>query len=294
MTQTSQASPLSGGESLPIARETADLRATITGWRAEGLRVGLVPTMGALHDGHLSLVRLALQKTDRVVASIFVNPTQFGPDEDFAAYPREEASDAAKLAAAGASLLYTPTVETMYPHGFSTMVTVEGVSRGLCGDRRPGHFQGVATVVTKLLMRCLPDVAVFGEKDYQQLQVLKRLARDLDIPVEILGAPVVREDDGLAMSSRNAYLTTEQRAIAPALNRTLRRVAADILGGAEVSDCLEWGIGELLKDGFSSVDYLELRDSKTLAPLDEAPDGDARLFIAAMLGKVRLIDNIGL
>jgi pantoate--beta-alanine ligase len=149
-------------------------------------------------------------------------------------------------------------------------------------------------VVTKLLMRCLPDVAVFGEKDYQQLQVLKRLARDLDIPVEILGAPVVREADGLAMSSRNAYLSAEQRAIAPALNRTLRRVGADILGGAEVSDCLEWGIGELLKDGFSSVDYLELRDSTTLAPLEDAPEGDARLFIAAMLGKVRLIDNIGL
>ncbi|MCF8483267.1 MAG: pantoate--beta-alanine ligase [Rhodospirillum sp.] len=279
---------------LPIARETGELRAAITAWRAEGLRVGLVPTMGALHDGHLSLVRLALEKADRVVASVFVNPTQFGPTEDFAAYPREESSDATKLARAGANLLYTPAVETMYPEGFSTTVTVDGVSRGLCGDRRPGHFQGVATVVTKLLMRCLPDVAVFGEKDYQQLQVLKRLALDLDIPVEVLGAPIVRETDGLAMSSRNAYLSPEERDVAPTLNRTLRRVAADILGGADVSDCLEWGMGELLKGGFSSVDYLELRDATTLTPLDEAPEGEARLLVAAKLGKTRLIDNIAL
>jgi pantoate--beta-alanine ligase len=277
---------------LPVARALDELRATVSAWRAEGLRVGLVPTMGALHEGHMSLVRLALTKADRVVTTIFVNPTQFGPEEDFEAYPREEAADAAKLAEAGAHLLYTPDVASMYPADFSTTVTVDGVSRGLCGDRRPGHFQGVATVVTKLFMRVLPDVAVFGEKDYQQLLVLKRLARDLDMPVTVIGAPIIREADGLAMSSRNAYLTAEERLQAPALNRTLRRVAADILGGADVADCLAWGAGEIERAGFSKVDYLELRDAKTLEPLSEAPEGPARLIAAAFLGKARLLDNI--
>ncbi|MBK1666191.1 pantoate--beta-alanine ligase [Rhodospirillum rubrum] len=284
---------LEGVRALPIARSVSDLRAIVDGWKAEGLRVGLVPTMGALHAGHLSLVRLALSKVDRVVASVFVNPTQFGPNEDFAAYPRDEAADAAKLGGAGAHLLYAPDVAGMYPPGFSTAITVSGVSSGLCGDLRPGHFQGVATVVAKLFLRVRPDVAVFGEKDYQQLLVLKRLVSDLDLAIEVIGAPIVRETDGLALSSRNAYLSAEQRALAPGLYRTLRRVGADILGGGRVDDCLAWGIDELKALGFGPVDYLDLRDGATLERLDDAPEGPGRLLCAAYLGKTRLIDNLG-
>src|SRR5262245_48206292 len=197
---------------LPIVRTVAELRARVDGWRRDGERVGFVPTMGALHEGHLSLVRLARRHATRAVASVFVNPTQFGPNEDFERYPRNEAQDAGLLAGAGCDLLFAPTVTEMYPQGFGTTVTVAGVSEPLDGAARPGHFAGVATVVTKLLMQCGPDLAVFGEKDFQQLQVIRRLVRDLDIPVEIVGAPTERASDGLALSSRNAYLTPAERA----------------------------------------------------------------------------------
>ncbi len=278
---------------LPVARDTGDLRRAVAAWRAAGLRVGLVPTMGALHAGHLSLVTLALARADRVVASLFVNPTQFGPAEDFAAYPRAEAEDAAKLAAVGCHLLYAPDAATMYPAGFATTVTVEGVSRGLCGDHRPGHFEGVATVVTKLLLRVLPDVAVFGEKDYQQLQVIRRLVADLDLPVTVVGGPTVREVDGLALSSRNAYLTAEERTIAPALYRVMTECGDALQQGLAAGPVLEAGIRRLVAAGFAEVEYLALRDAETLAPLDARPaDRPARLLAAARVGRTRLIDNL--
>lgn len=276
---------------LSIVRTVTGLRSQVSAWRHQGLKVGLVPTMGALHRGHLSLVEAALARADRVVASVFVNPTQFGPNEDFAAYPRQEAADAGLLAGAGAHLLFAPTVAEMYPPGFATTVTVSGVSAGLCGDIRPGHFAGVATVVTKLLLQCLPDVAVFGEKDYQQLQVIRRFVRDLDIPVTVVGAPTVREPDGLALSSRNAYLSAEERAIAPAIFRVLSALATELRRGSEAKGPLAEAISELVGTGFSSVDYLELRDAETLEPLERA-DKPARLLVAARLGKARLIDNI--
>lgn len=278
---------------LPTVRSVADLRAQVRAWRQDGLRVGFVPTMGALHRGHLSLVETALTRVDRVVASVFVNPSQFGPNEDFQAYPRQETTDAGLLGGAGAHLLFAPMVSEMYPPGFATTVTVTGISSGLCGDIRPGHFAGVATVVTKLLLQALPDVAVFGEKDYQQLQVIRRLVRDLDIPVEVIGAPTVREPDGLALSSRNAYLSPEQRAIAPAIYRILTGLADRLRGsGAAAAPLLAAGAEDLLRAGFASVDYLELRDAEDLAPLAQA-DRPARLLVAARLGKARLIDNLG-
>ena len=279
--------------SLPTVRTVADLRAQVRAWRQDGLRVGFVPTMGALHRGHLSLIETALGRADRVVASVFVNPSQFGPNEDFSAYPRQEGTDAGLLAGAGAHLLFAPTVAEMYPPGFATTVTVTGVSAGLCGEVRPGHFAGVATVVTKLLLQALPDVAVFGEKDYQQLQVIRRLVRDLDIPVAVIGAPTVREADGLALSSRNAYLSPEQRAIAPAMFRVLTALAERLRNCDEAAaPLLAAGCEDLRYAGFASVDYLELRDTETLAPLTHA-DRPARLLVAARLGKARLIDNIG-
>ena len=200
---------------LVIVRTVRELRAAIAGMRQAGDSIGLVPTMGALHDAHMALVAAARGHADRVIATIFVNPTQFGPDEDFSSYPRREARDIETLQGADVDLLFAPGVDEMYPDGFETVVDVPGISQGLCGDHRPGHFAGVATIVTKLLLQALPDVAVFGEKDYQQLQVIRRLARDLDIPVEIVGLPTVREADGLAISSRNAYLSAADRAVAP-------------------------------------------------------------------------------
>jgi len=278
---------------LPVARDVGALREMVRGWRAEGLRVALVPTMGALHAGHLSLVRLALARADRVVASIFVNPTQFGPAEDFGAYPRGEAEDAARLASVGCHLLYAPDAAAMYPPGFSTAVTVAGVSEGLCGDSRPGHFQGVATVVAKLLLQALPDLAVFGEKDFQQLQVIRRLVADLDIPVAVLGGPTVRESDGLALSSRNAYLTPAERAMAPTLFRVLTEVAAVLATGEPAGPPLAVGRARLEAAGFGPVEYLEVRDAATLAPLEAVPTGrSARLLAAARLGRTRLIDNV--
>lgn len=279
---------------LPIVRTVADLRARVRAWRADGLTVGFVPTMGALHDGHLSLVRLAGARTDRVVASVFVNPTQFGPNEDFEAYPRNESGDAALLASAGCALMYAPSVAEMYPPGAATTVTVSGVSEPLDGIARPGHFAGVATVVTKLLNQCAADVAVFGEKDWQQLQVIRRLASDLDIPTEIIGGPTARAEDGLALSSRNAYLTAEQRPVAGRLNQVLRRAHDRLRAGEPVATVEAEAVAELLTAGFARVDYVEARVPDTLERLGPgAASGPIRVLGAAHLGKARLIDNLG-
>jgi pantoate--beta-alanine ligase len=278
---------------LPIARTVADLRAQVRAWRAEGLRVGFVPTMGALHEGHLSLVRLALANADRAVASVFVNPTQFGPNEDFDAYPRGEGRDAELLAQAGCHLLYAPTVDEMYPEGYATKVTVARITEPLDGAARPGHFDGVSTVVTKLLLQCGPDVAVFGEKDYQQLQVIRRLVRDLDVPVEILGGPTARADDGLALSSRNAYLSDPERAIAAKLNLTLRAAVAHLQAGQPVAAVEHAAVASLDEAGFDRVDYVEVRDSSDLSRLGPGPlAGSARILAAVAIGRTRLIDNM--
>lgn len=279
---------------LPVARGVADLRAHTGRWRSQGLRVGVVPTMGALHDGHLSLVRAALEECDRAVATIFVNPTQFGPNDDLAAYPRTEAADAAKLAAIGAHLLFAPAAAEMYPQGHATTVAVGGtLTQGLCAPFRPGHFEGVATVVAKLFLQSQADRAYFGEKDWQQLQVVKRMARDLDIPIEVIGVPTVREADGLAMSSRNAYLDPARRKVASALPRALIAAAARIATGAAAAAELDKARRLLLDAGFESVDYVSLCDGATLALLDRASPG-ARIFAAARVGGTRLIDNMAL
>jgi pantoate--beta-alanine ligase len=279
---------------IPIVRTVADLRRQTAAWRAQGLRVGLTPTMGALHAGHLSLVRRALQDADRVVASVFVNPTQFAPHEDFDAYPRGEARDATLLGEAGCHLLYAPAAAEIYPPGFSTAVAVAGVSAPLEGERRPLMFGGVATVVAKLLIQAAPDVAVFGEKDYQQLQVIRRLVRDLDLPVRVIGAQTVRAEDGLALSSRNAYLTPAERAVAPRLNAVLRELAHAAAAGAPLAEAEAAAAGALLAAGFASVDYIEVRNADDLSRLSPGPVGDipARALAAAWLGKTRLIDNL--
>jgi pantoate--beta-alanine ligase len=278
---------------LPVVRTVAALRAQVRAWRAAGERVGFAPTMGALHEGHLSLVHLARQHARRVVVSVFVNPTQFGPSEDFDAYPRSEARDAELLAAAGCDLLFAPTVGEMYPAGFSTTVTVAGVADPLDGAARPGHFAGVATVVSKLLNQCGPDLAVFGEKDYQQLQVIRRLVRDLDLPVEILGAPTARAADGLALSSRNAYLTAAERKIAPILARALTTACERLRAGTPVSVAEAEAAETLTASGFGKLDYVEVRAADDLARLGPGPiSGGARVLAAAFLGKTRLIDNM--
>lgn len=255
--------------------------------------VGLVPTMGALHEGHLSLVRALTAQGARVVASVFVNPKQFAANEDLDRYPRDEARDAALLAQAGCSLLYAPTVEAMYPHGHATTVSVGGIAGHLEGQARPHFFDGVATVVSKLLLQCLPDVAIFGEKDYQQLMVIKRLAYDLDLPIEIISGPTVREPDGLAMSSRNAYLTPEQRAIAPALHALLRDTAATLEAGGSVNQTLVRLERSIFKAGFNDIDYVAVRGAEDFlaiaSPLVTRP---ARLLAAVRLGEVRLLDNV--
>ena len=285
----SDAAPLAAP--LPVARSVADLRVQVAGWKAAGLRVALVPTMGALHEGHLSLVRRGRELADRVIASVFVNPTQFAPHEDLASYPRDEAGDAAKLASAGCDLLYAPSVAEMYPAGFATSMSMTGPAEGLCGAFRPQMFGGVALVVTKLFIQAAPDIAVFGEKDYQQLQVIRRFTRDLDLPVGIEGVPTAREADGLALSSRNAYLSADERARAPALNAALRQAAEALRGGASAATALAAARDHILAAGFGAVDYVELRDAASLAPM-QALTGPARLLAAARLGKARLIDNI--
>jgi pantoate--beta-alanine ligase len=252
--------------------------------------VALVPTMGALHAGHLALVAQGRELGDRVVASLFVNPTQFGPNEDFTRYPRDEAGDAALLFGAGCHLLYAPTVTEMYPDGFATTVTPGPLAERLCGRFRPGHFAGVATVVSKLLLQSRADIALFGEKDYQQVQVVRRVARDLDLPVHIAGVPTVRDADGLALSSRNAYLSAADRAVAPALHRGLLSTAARITRGQDVGVATAAGIAELRQAGFTAIDYLEACDTETLEPWLR-PDRPGRLLAAVWLGKTRLIDN---
>jgi pantoate--beta-alanine ligase len=280
---------------LPVVRTVAGLRAAVGAWRADGLRAALVPTMGALHDGHLSLVRIGLSRADRVVASIFVNPTQFAPHEDLAAYPRDEAGDAAKLAGAGCHLLFAPTVDEMYRPGAATVVTVSGVSEPLDGEVRPGHFAGVATVVTKLLNQARPDVAIFGVKDYQQLQVIRRLAIDLDLGVEIIGAPTARAADGLALSSRNAYLSVAERLQAPELAAALVAAVRSLRAGALIAQTEATAIARLGAAGFGPVDYVEVRDAVDLSRLGPGPlafDRPARILAAARLGRTRLIDNM--
>jgi pantoate--beta-alanine ligase len=278
--------------SLPIVRTVHELRAEVARWRRHGETIALVPTMGALHEGHLSLVALARARCRRTIASLFVNPVQFGTSEDLSAYPRDEAGDAAKLARAGADLLYAPATAEMYPEGFATRVTVAGLTDHLCGPHRPGHFEGVATVVTKLLLQCLPDTAVFGEKDWQQLQVIRRLAQDLDIPVEILGAPTLREVDGLAMSSRNAYLRPEERRIAAHLHRTLIELARAVAAGEPCRAAEEKALRRLLEAGFGRIDYVTVADASTLQPIARIGERPARAFAAARLGQTRLIDNL--
>lgn len=275
---------------LPVARKVAELRSAVADWRRAGATVALVPTMGALHAGHLALIAHARSRASRVVASIFVNPTQFGPNEDFARYPRDEAGDAAKLAAASCDLLYAPDAAEMYPAGFSTTVAAGPLAEPLDGRFRPGHFAGVATVVTKLLLQALPDIACFGEKDYQQLQIIRRVARDLDIDCAIEGVPIVRESDGLALSSRNAYLSPQERQVAPAIHRMLSEAAAQFARGAAPPAIAAEGAAKLLQAGFNKVDYIELVDAESLQPL-AARDRPGRALAAAWLGKTRLIDN---
>jgi len=277
--------------SVEIVRNVAALRGTVAAWRSEGLRVGVVPTMGALHEGHLSLVRAALEKADRVIVTLFVNPKQFNSAADLAAYPRTENEDAAKLAPLGAHVLFCPDGDEMYPAGFSTTVSVAGVSEGLCGAHRPGHFDGVATVVTKLLLQTGADAAFFGEKDFQQLHVVRRLTADLNIPAEIVGCPTVREEDGLALSSRNVRLSAEERAIAPALARVLFKTADRIARGATVTEALENARDGIVAAGYRKVEYLELRGENDLAALTTL-DRPGRLLVAAWLGETRLIDNV--
>lgn len=279
---------------LPILRTVADLRDRIAEWRRDGARVGLVPTMGALHEGHLTLVRRALEAGERAVVSIFVNPTQFGPNEDFGAYPRREAEDVAKLAAIGGHLVWAPTVDEMYPAGFATHAAVSGLTDGLDGPFRPGHFQGVATVVTKLLLQVLPDRAYFGEKDYQQLQVVRRMVQDLDIPTRIVGVPTVREADGLALSSRNIYLSAEERRTAGLLPVVMRETAAAALAGrVPFAQLLDAAKARLAVAGFGPIDYVAICDAERLEPV-ESLARPARLFVATRLGRTRLIDNIAI
>ncbi len=269
----------------------AELRRRLNEWRAQGETIGLVPTMGALHEGHLSLIRVAEAKARRTVATLFVNPAQFGPNEDFDQYPRDAGDDAQKLENEGCDLLFRPGAEEIYPPGHATKVTVEGLGDILEGEFRPGFFTGVATVVTKLLVQALPDFAVFGEKDYQQLLVIRRLTRDLDIPVAIEAAPTVREDDGLALASRNAYLTSGERRIAPVLFGTLSQVAENVGRGGDTKEQAAWGLDQLGRAGFGQVDYFTVRDAETLEPAADA-SRPARVLAAAWLGKARLIDNV--
>ena len=277
----------------PIAtvRTTKDLRAEIAKWRQAGEKIALVPTMGALHAGHLSLIDIAKRHAKRIVVSIFVNPTQFGPKEDFGRYPRDEAGDIAKLKEAGADLVYIPGTEEMYPQGFATRVSLPSLTEDLCGAARPNHFDGVATVVTKLLLQCAPDVAVFGEKDFQQLLVIRRLVTDLNIPVEIVAAPIVREKDGLALSSRNAYLSAVERKRAPVLHQVLEETAASLADGEGCDAATSAGRFKLEANGFR-VHYVAVRDPETLAALSGPIRGPARVMGAAFLGTTRLIDNV--
>lgn len=276
-----------------VVRTVADLRAAVTRARGEGKRIGFVPTMGNLHAGHIALVKKAGQRADFVVASIFVNPLQFGPNEDLASYPRTLVADQEKLFEAGCHLLFAPSVEEMYPHGqaMQTIVRVPGVSEGLCGGSRPGHFDGVSTVVSKLFNMVLPDLAVFGQKDFQQLAVIRTMVRDLNMPVQIIGEPTMRAEDGLALSSRNGYLNTEERAIAPALYRTLNQLADAIRNGDRDYPTLLAEGQQALQAAGLRPDYLEIRNATDLQPAT-ADTHELVILAAAFLGKTRLIDNL--
>jgi pantoate--beta-alanine ligase len=279
------------GNPIATANTAQELHAAVSAWRIQGARIALVPTMGALHAGHLALVREARARADKIVVSIFVNPAQFAPHEDFSRYPRDPSSDRAMLEAQGAAdLLYAPETAEIYPFGFATRVVVDGPGIGLESDFRPHFFGGVATVVAKLFLQCRPDFAMFGEKDYQQLLVVTRMAKDLDLGVEVIGVPTAREADGLALSSRNAFLTPGQREIAAHLNRTLISVAQRARAGVSIPQAEAEGAAQLLEAGFDRVDYVAIRDAETLAQL-RAFTGPARVLGAARLGAVRLIDN---
>ncbi|HEY1224823.1 MAG TPA: pantoate--beta-alanine ligase [Brevundimonas sp.] len=277
---------------LPIVRTVADLRAVVRDWKRQGLTVGFVPTMGALHEGHLGLVREAGRQADRVVASVFVNPTQFAAHEDLGTYPRQEARDAELLAGAGCALLFAPAVDEMYPADARTTITVGGPSEGLEGDFRPQMFGGVALVVAKLLNQVQPDVAVFGEKDWQQLMVVRRLVRDLDIPVRIVGSPTERDAQGLALSSRNAYLSEAELQIARSLNVVLKDAAAQAASGRPLAAVERDAYAAILKAGFERVDYVVVRRADDLAAFNGVVDAPARILAAAWLGRTRLIDNL--
>jgi len=276
---------------MPVVRTVEHLRDAVRRWRRKNRKVALVPTMGGLHDGHLALVRLARKNADRVIVSTFVNPTQFGPDEDYENYPRDEYGDNRILAKAGTDLVYAPSVLEMYPDDFATRVEVAELTQCLCGISRPHHFAGVTTIVTKLFLQSLPDVAVFGEKDYQQLLVIRQLVKDLNFPVDIIGGPIVREADGLAMSSRNAYLSEADRAIAPQLYKVLSDMAADLGARRDVESTLAMGANRLRGAGFR-IDYLDVRTDDTLIPLEGRVLDSARIFAAVWLGETRLIDNV--
>lgn len=274
-----------------------DLRKAVDALKIGGKTVAFVPTMGALHEGHLTLVREGRTRADHVVASIFVNPRQFGPNEDLDAYPRRLAADAALLEAEGVAILWAPTVDQMYPDGYATNISVSGVSEVACGAARPGHFDGVATVVCKLFNQVRPDVVLFGEKDWQQLAVIRRMARDLDLTLPhvdaIIGVPTVREASGLALSSRNQYLTVQERENAAGLSAAMRRAICAIEGGASVAASLATLRADILAAGFSAVDYADLRDAATLEELSTLDGRKGRLLVAARIGAARLIDNMG-
>ena len=274
-----------------IIRTLVELRSKVAGWKAAGESVAVVPTMGALHQGHLSLVRAAKEACDRVIVTIFINPKQFNNPEDYKNYPRTEEEDARKLIALKADVVYVPDGEQMYPNGFATTVSVEGITQGLCGAHRAGHFDGVATIVTKLFTQTQADKAFFGEKDYQQLQVVTRLARDLDLPIEVIGCPTIREEDGLAMSSRNLLLSDRARTWAPELHRAMEEMAEGLLAGGDLETLRAAAVSRVERAGFTQVEYLDLRSADQLE-LMTTPDRPARLLAAAWLAGVRLIDNI--
>jgi pantoate--beta-alanine ligase len=275
-----------------VVRTLPALHRAVERLRQTQQRIALVPTRGALHPGHLALVRLARRRARRVIVSIFVNPAQFAPSEDLASYPRNLDADLASLAGSGADLIWAPATQTMYPPGYALNIVPGGpASVGLEDKFRPHFFAGVATVVTKLFLQCRPDIAIFGEKDYQQLKVITAFTRDLDLPIKILAAPVVREPDGLALSSRNAYLSAQERAAAPSLHRALADCAREIAGGAQLAPTLAQGRAAIAQAGFA-LDYLEARHADTLLPVSSARDGPIRLLVAARLGRTRLIDNV--
>ena len=276
---------------MQTVRDIETLRQAVAELRAGGGSIAFVPTMGALHAGHMALVAEGKRRADHVVASIFVNPKQFGPNEDLSTYPRREAADTRMLEEGGCALLWAPDAQTMYPQGFATNIAVGGISAGLDGAARPGHFDGVATVVAKLFNQVRPDIALFGEKDYQQLAIVRRMVRDLDFAIDIVGVPTQRDADGLALSSRNLYLSAEERRAARALPRALGEAASAIIGGAPIDDALQDARETLIEAGFDPIDYVELRDGETLQPVASL-ERPARLLAAAKIGRTRLIDNL--